>query len=134
MDHGDTESGNVIVSHSLRDREWISALAIGRLRSFDFCDHSEVYPASGYRVVLWVITVGCGPSELSRPSWKRSTMWTQLPVTSMSTTGFALPATEPTENDSVLRRQPASPSRLSARRLISGSFTPRIGCRRASER
>jgi hypothetical protein len=39
MDHGNTEAGHVVVSHDLLDREWISALAIGQLRTFNFCDH-----------------------------------------------------------------------------------------------
>ncbi len=39
IDHGDTEAGHVVVGHDLLDREWISALAIGKLRTFNFCDH-----------------------------------------------------------------------------------------------
>jgi hypothetical protein len=45
LDHGDTDARHAIVGHDLLDREWISALAIGQLRTFNFCDHLKALPS-----------------------------------------------------------------------------------------
>ena len=63
MDHGNTEAGHVVVSHDLLDREWISALAIGQLRTFNFCDHlgtvSERASADGAYAAERVADAAC---------------------------------------------------------------------------
>src|SRR5208337_4661975 len=49
MDYGNAQARHLIVGHHLLDREWISALAIGQLRTFDFCEHEEQSPSERLR-------------------------------------------------------------------------------------
>src|ERR1700732_1803276 len=51
LDYGDPEGRHLIVGHHLLDCEWIRSLAIGRLRTFDFCEHQGL--ASFRTVANW---------------------------------------------------------------------------------
>src|SRR5262249_51506195 len=74
LDYSDAEGRHPIVGHHFLDREWISSLAIGRLRTFDFCEHPV---AEFFRTVAELglaAAIRCYSDRSLRLDW-RSMYW-----------------------------------------------------------